>query len=111
MRSCTIVLAEKIVKNPAFHFTNPELRSFRQPRPSTIWRCTGDIEGDITFSLPTSAFNVRSVTSFLSPAHHAARSKEGWIADSEGCTGGRALSAELLNQDLNWFASSRQKLP
>src|SRR3954471_15032838 len=41
---------------------------------------------DTTFSLLLQPYNVRSVTSFLSRAHHVARSKEGRIADSEGWT-------------------------
>jgi len=72
MRSCTIVLGEKIAKSPAFHFTNPELRS-------TLWRCTGDRsrERHHLFASYFSVYNVRSVTSFLSPAHHAGTTQRG----------------------------------
>jgi len=70
-----------------------------------MWRCAGDIEGDITFSLPTLAFTTcvalpRSFSRGTTP-----HDQRGWIADSEGAPAAAAprrpctpnISTRILN--------------
>src|SRR3954468_4205205 len=50
---------------------------------------------DTTFSLLLQPYNVRSVTSFLSRAHHAARSKEGRLPTQKAGPGDRGTQRLL----------------